>query len=186
MSEKREDRRVLRSRRALRDALVSLVIERGWDNVSIQEVCERADVGRSTFYAHFGDKEELLVSGLDELRSWLRASSTSGVPLSFIEPLCAHVDEQRRMFSAVVGRKSGRVVQSRFQALIFDLVLEDLSASATDERERTLAAHYVTGALLAVLSAWIERRDHDSSAIAGSFRRLTAPLLEVLASPPEG
>jgi len=49
----KDDRRVQRTRRALREALVALIVERGWEGFSVQEVCERADVGRSTFYTHF-------------------------------------------------------------------------------------------------------------------------------------
>ena len=69
---KPNDRRVLRTRRTLREALVQLILQRGWEKVSVLEVCERADVGRSTFYTHFADKEELLLSGFDDLRQALR------------------------------------------------------------------------------------------------------------------
>ena len=65
------DRRVLRTRRQLRTALINLILERGWDAVSVSDVCARADVGRSTFYAHFADKEELLFSGFEELHATL-------------------------------------------------------------------------------------------------------------------
>src|SRR5919198_2154855 len=68
------DRRVLRTRAALREALLALIVERGWDAVGIRDICARATVGRSTFYTHFADKEELLFSGFDDLRSMLRAS----------------------------------------------------------------------------------------------------------------
>src|SRR6185437_2006254 len=68
-----QDRRVERTQRALREALIRLVLERGWDDVSVQDVCARANVGRSTFYLHFADKEELLVSGFGGLQEALRA-----------------------------------------------------------------------------------------------------------------
>jgi hypothetical protein len=54
------DRRVRRSRQVLHQALVELVLERGWDRVTVQAVCDRARVGRSTFDVHFADKEEHL------------------------------------------------------------------------------------------------------------------------------
>ena len=55
-----QDPRAVKTRLALRAALVSLIIERGWDAVAIRDVCQRAGVGRSTFYTHFADREELL------------------------------------------------------------------------------------------------------------------------------
>ena len=53
------DRRVLRTRAVLRDALITLVGESGWDAITVQDICDRAKVGRSTFYMHFADKEDL-------------------------------------------------------------------------------------------------------------------------------
>jgi AcrR family transcriptional regulator len=70
----KRDRRIERTRRTLREALIALILERGWDDISVQDVCNRADVGRSTFYTHFADKEELLVGGFDDLRKVLRGS----------------------------------------------------------------------------------------------------------------
>ena len=49
------DRRVRRTQRQLRDSLVTLILERGWDAITVRDVCEHADVGRSTFYVHYAD-----------------------------------------------------------------------------------------------------------------------------------
>ncbi|WP_240999879.1 helix-turn-helix domain-containing protein, partial [Streptomyces sp. Tu 4128] len=54
-----EDRRTRRSRRALGAALVELVLERGFTALTVEDITERADVARATFYAHFRDKEDL-------------------------------------------------------------------------------------------------------------------------------
>ncbi|WP_430649333.1 TetR/AcrR family transcriptional regulator [Bradyrhizobium nanningense] len=78
------DRRVQRTRRALRDAFHTLMAERGWDDVSIQSICERANIGRSTFYLHYDSKEQLLEGGLDDLRQALRcrpAWTSEGAPM---------------------------------------------------------------------------------------------------------
>jgi AcrR family transcriptional regulator len=61
------DRRVQKTRKLLQDALIELVAEKGYESVTIQEILERANVGRSTFYAHFQDKEQLLHSILNRL-----------------------------------------------------------------------------------------------------------------------
>src|SRR5690606_22537701 len=55
-----EDRRVRRTRQALLQALIELTTEQGYEHVTVQGIAERANVGRTTFYAHFRDKEELL------------------------------------------------------------------------------------------------------------------------------
>ena len=65
------DRRVERTQRQLSDSLMALILERGWDAVTVRDVCEHANIGRSTFYLHYADKESLLLGGFDELHQHL-------------------------------------------------------------------------------------------------------------------
>ena len=77
----------------------------------MQDVCERADVGRSTFYTHYADKEDLLVSGLDDLRRVLREQSISPLerdkrPLRFVGRLIQSAFENRHLFRSLAGTPS--------------------------------------------------------------------------------
>ena len=69
---KKPDRRVQRTEQLLRGALLSLIQEKGFETLSVQDTIDRANVGRATFYAHFDNKEDLLVSGFDNLRASLK------------------------------------------------------------------------------------------------------------------
>jgi AcrR family transcriptional regulator len=69
---RKKDRRVQRTNQLLRAALVSLIQEKGYENITVQNIIDRANVGRATFYAHFENKEHLLVSGFEDLRALLR------------------------------------------------------------------------------------------------------------------
>jgi hypothetical protein len=71
MKPKQRDRRVRRTHRLLHQALMSLVLEKKYEAVTVQDILDRADVGRSTFYTHFGDKDELLRDGLRYLNGFL-------------------------------------------------------------------------------------------------------------------
>jgi AcrR family transcriptional regulator len=102
----RPDRRVARSRRALKEALTDLILERGYEAVTVQDVIDRADVGRSTFYAHFLDKDDLLMAILADLEmpapdhtAWTPDDPAFGWTLE----LFRHFGSGRRLFKAVAG-----------------------------------------------------------------------------------
>jgi AcrR family transcriptional regulator len=181
---KSTDRRVKRTQNALREALIALILERGWDETSVQEVCDRADVGRSTFYTHFVDKEDLLVSGFDELRRALRAREaerTDRSPLGFFRGIVEHVHENRRLFRAIVGKRSGQAVQKRFQQLLIDLVQEDLAGLATAGPRFDAMVHYLAGALFQTLIWWVDFRNSFQPAdMERLFNELTTPVLAAL------
>lgn len=181
------DRRVLRTRRTLRDALIALISERGWDRVSVQDVCDRADVGRSTFYTHFADKEELLIGSLSDLGGLLRRGAAAsrragGPPLGFARGLIDHVYENQSLFRAVIGKHSGHVVQKRFRELVVSLVKEDLADRLPLAATRDPAASYIAGGFLEILIWWLSgRRPMPPSDIEALLVRLTAPVLSASA-----
>ena len=80
-AKKRMDARVRRTRDALGDALVALMQEKPFDTITVQDVLDRAKVGRSTFYTHYSDKDDLLMSDAEEFfeaMSMMRSLARSG------------------------------------------------------------------------------------------------------------
>ncbi len=73
MSTASTDRRVRRTRELLRSALLSLIQEKGYDRITVQDILDRADIGRSTFYAHYRDKDDLFRAGFEDIRAALAA-----------------------------------------------------------------------------------------------------------------
>lgn len=181
---KPRDRRVQRTHRLLTDALVALILERGWEAVSVQDVCERADVGRSTFYTHFADKEDLLAGGLDALGVFLREQaplSEDSRPLAFARGMIEHADEQRRLFRAVVGKRSGQIVQHRFRELLTDLVREDLEHFAPGHARVEVTTRFVAGAFFELLIWWLEARASlHKEELERELHRLAAPVIATL------
>ena len=114
-----EDRRVRRTKRLLRDALVSLVLERGYSAVTVEDVTERADVGRATFYTHYTDKDELLgqiVADLGEdLKERLRplvSDSSVGFTGKPVLEMFRHAAEERDAYRVVLrGEGDGRALR---------------------------------------------------------------------------
>lgn len=161
------DRRVLRTRRTLRDALIALLLDHSWEDISVQDICGRADVGRSTFYLHFSDKEELLVGGFEDLGRAIRAQLATlapepRTPLPFARGLIQHALDNRRLFRALVGRRTGQVVVRRFHDLTLGLVTEDLAASCAPSATRDAAARFLAGGFLELLGGALESRTEPS------------------------
>lgn len=159
------DRRARRTQTALRDALLSLMAEKTWDAIEVAAICERADVARSTFYLHFANKDELLQSGLQGLQAHLQSgtgvkSKKHAAPWSgfrFTSGLLDHVFENRGIFRAIIGRRSGFVVQQRFREMILRLIRQELPGPAAGlPREAT--ARLLASALAEMMGWWVEQR----------------------------
>ena len=73
---KTEDRRIRRTKKALKDALTEILIEGDYENASIQTITDRADLNRATFYLHYGAKEELLLVMIESRFDQLVAGTT--------------------------------------------------------------------------------------------------------------
>ena len=154
------DRRVLRTRHGLRTALMSLMTERGWDALDVQALCDRADIGRSTFYQHYANKEELLQQSFAGLRDalWAHAAGVGDDrPLAFVPALLDHVHEFDDLFRALIGRRSGHYVQDRFRELLLDLVRADpaLNRQSPKGWRADARAHVFAGALFELMVWWL-------------------------------
>jgi AcrR family transcriptional regulator len=173
------DRRVLRTRDALRYALITLLEVRGWDDINIQDLCELANVGRSTFYLHFQNKEELLVGSFDDLRTWVCSQASrknsKGDAMPFVRGLIEHVYEQRSLFKSIIGRRSGHVVQKRFREMVCRLVEEEGVPSHAGWKQKA-GARYIAGALVELLAWWVDSgKGHTADEIEEFFYQLTLP-----------
>ncbi len=161
------DRRVRRTRKLLHAAFLELVVEKGYDKTTIQDILDRADVGRSTFYVHFRDKEALLTASFDEMRDQLE-EALSAIPMSGVVDvtlpatmLFGHAHRHQQIYRALCGRHGGDVVQRHLRHLIGDVLRKHLQpqfASAASAVPAEVAAEFHTSATLGLLAWWI---DHD-------------------------
>lgn len=203
MDGKRGDRRVRRSHRMLHEALQSLILEKGYDRVTVQDVIDRADVGRATFYAHFHDKDDLLMSGLEEMRQSLQQQlatfprtqgDRSGDGLGFTRVLFDHAAGHRREYRALVGSRIGSVILTSVHKELTSLMRAHLDEAVARRRAQPvvpveIATHYVVSALLSLLTWWLDNDlPYTAEQMAQMFEHLTRPsvtaALGVSLSPP--
>jgi AcrR family transcriptional regulator len=189
---KKPDRRVQRTEQLLHGALLSLIQEKGFETLSVQEIIDRANVGRATFYAHFDNKEDLLISGFDHLRTSLRERQREALArrsdlnqrvLAFSHEMFAHANEYRAIFLAMVGKRSGALVQRLLHNVLLDLVRNDLRATVSRGDQGSIPveaqAQFIAGALFGLLMWWLNGRMRLSVEEVNSlFQRLALPALK--------
>jgi len=166
----RPDRRVSKTKRALHEALVALIRERDYEDIAIQEILDRANVGRSTFYTHYRDKDELLVSCIhDMIRSVSPASSTGNASSDdltwFSLPILEHHDQHRLSVERRLSGSTRAVLHEHLRHVLAGLVRDRVRKSQLSGRGAEapqippeLLAPYVSSTFVLVLNWWLDNR----------------------------
>ena len=180
------DRRTQKTREQLQKALMELIAERGYDDITIQDIADRADLGRTTFYLHFNSKDELFMSCHEAIIREFHLGLLH--PLSREELLSAEIPEE--MTSAYLHLEKGReLLYPIFQGKDSQLILRqirDRSAkeieanlrSTFNEKESTIPlemlANYLVGAQIALMQWWLEKKrtPHTPRDLANTLHRL--------------
>jgi len=153
----------------LSNALLELIQEKDYESITIQDITERADVHRATFYLHFSAKEELLTTALESLFVDLgaRAKEESGVQEpSFLKETAAgkiifeHVAEYFDLYKVLVGKRGVGYVTHHIINYLTAIFEEKLQNDFPDEKilpmPRVLLARHLAGSLYALLTWWLE------------------------------
>lgn len=143
MGGKTADRRVQRTQRLLHQALTSLILEKKYDAITVRDILDRADAGRSTFYLHYRDKDELLTNGFQYLQNFLESvleASQRAAPdsceriIGFSLPMFEHALEYRRVNGALLGSSAESVVHRRIHFVLAGIVLRELKVQLQNRK----------------------------------------------------
>jgi AcrR family transcriptional regulator len=197
----RTDRRILKSKKALRDALVELIQEKGYDTVSVEEITQRANVGRATFYLHYKDKEDLLLEEFIEMAQD-RVQALSEIPISVweatdnpvelvaetqpimpLQKVFEHAAENAGLYRVLLRGESSPRLAEQIRRIIANSINE--IAEVTRQKDPTpvrlqvpidLLAAYFSGALLSSLTWWLAEESPPSpSEMTRMFQRMFFP-----------
>jgi AcrR family transcriptional regulator len=169
---------VRRTRRAIQDALVELILEHGYEGTTVQEIAERADVGRSTFYAHFVDKEALLMSAFEELHPAIDGGERRQSLFMIAGVLLEHADRERRLYRAVFGHQAASPLAARMEAELTVWVRGELGQCAprASDRDVAMAARVSVSAFLGLIRWWMDADERvPPDEVAAGFTRLVLP-----------
>jgi len=171
-SQKKTDARVRRTRDALGDALVALMQEKPFETITVQDVLDRAQVSRSTFYAHYSDKDDLLMSDAEEFfESISMALSVHGDKSDRVFPVMeffVHLSDVQPFYKALV--KSGKfqenmeLARGHFARGIERRLSELPRGKSIPPHQLPAIAFTHAGALLSLLMWWLDRGMRESPA----------------------
>jgi AcrR family transcriptional regulator len=191
------DRRALRTRQTLHETLIRLIGERDYDEITVADIADEANVGRSTFYAHFTDKDDLLRAGIGHLRQMLIHEHEAAVggegradqrALGFAGFLTEHLKERHQLYRAMMRGRAGPIILEQIRQFLCEIVRSELTAAARKRPGKAAAAEFavqfVVGAYMSVVTWWLDRGAREKpQEIERAFRDLA---LGGLSAMPDG
>jgi AcrR family transcriptional regulator len=160
------DRRVQRTHQLLRDALIALSLERGYDAVTIQDITDYANLGRATFYLHFRDKEDLLLSTLqrivDDLLGRIEPTLEGLFDHGDITPLLIlfrHAEENADLYRIILRGRGASSVERRLREYASEQARQALEGVLGDQPRRVplaITSNHFSRALLGMVDWWLE------------------------------
>jgi len=147
------DRRTQKTKKFLAEALKQLILEKGYDAVTVQDIIDRADVGRSTFYAHYEGKDQLLVGNINFQQE---LSNHPTINLSY---LFNHTRENLPLVKALFGTRGMDIITNHFTELCAAKIIEDhktkLPRSKTVQQLFRYKAEAAAGGIVRMLFKWL-------------------------------
>jgi len=173
------DRRVRRTRRALRQALLDLMDEKDYDEVTVEEITNRADIGRTTFYLHYRAKQDLLLEQFGELidqlvnqlskapfSAWLQSGEVKSPekhPTRPISIIFHHAADNAELYQIVLRGEGVDQASEKLRIIMTNALDAFIQRKMESEDERVklqvpkeVFTNYFAGALLNVIKWWLE------------------------------
>lgn len=170
----------------LRVALTDLILERGYDRCTVGDVLARAQVSRSTFYAYYRDKDDLLLQGFDELGPPPPAEPGAALP-DFAAWLFTATERHKLLATVLLTRQSRQVVCQHLENTLVVAVrsaLRQVDGSAASATQLELQVRYFVGALMGLWQWWVDRDYPQPAAeMASTFHRLAQSGLDPISPP---
>lgn len=183
----KSDRRINRTRRQLREALMSLLLEKGYSTVTVEEITNRADLGRTTFYLHYRDKEELLLESIETTAEELRAQvdqllSTNSSETNYsnaIHFVFQQAAKNASLYRIILSGGAANSVLNRIREIFSEAALEFFQRRLSDPNNLPSAipldvvAHAFATSMLGLMTWWLEQGiPYSAEQISSYFRIL--------------
>lgn len=185
---KKTDRRILRTRRMLKDALLSLMEEKEFSQISAKEISDRADLNRGTFYLHYSSTEDLLEHICRDLLAEMEKTIDVFQPQQHRESLktivnhiVTFIDSDRVLFRSLLNNFHSEAMVQGIAHILLEkgLRLRNQLAAGADDQELAYCSYFITYGIVAVIRQWF-RRDCDLSSdeLQEYIYRFVSPIID--------
>ena len=152
---------MVRTKKCLADSLKQLILEKDYDSITVQDIIDHANVGRSTFYAHYESKEQLLVGNINFQEQLIHLPEKDGSPMGInIQYLFEHTREHLPLFNAMRHTRALEILANYFIDLCAGKIIEHMkrhsSFKKNDERMLRYKAEPAAGGIIRMLFKWLE------------------------------
>ena len=173
--EKKEDRRVAITKRMLKEALTEMLGEVDIYHVSIRELCQRADVNRTTFYKYYGSQFDLLADMENDLLAFLSKTVTENAadPNRIIETACGYLEEHLEFGRLILNNNVDPLFPQKLFSLaaIREAALDRFSG-LQDESMVEYLYNYTTYGVYRIICLWLNKEQREPpEKIAGMLLR---------------
>ncbi len=184
MDQQKQDRRSRRTRQALVEALLALLTAKNYDEISINDIVERANVGRSTFYAHYQDKDDLLRDGFERALDILIQHVSFGEADQDLQldttPLFRHAKGHFELYKTLVWGSGFDVLTRDGHATLSAKFQERFKLHLSGKPEPAIPmavlCHSMSGTLLILLKWWLDNKmPYTPEYMDEIFQRLIMP-----------
>ena len=186
-----KDRRIQRTKGLLHGALAALIHEKPYEDIVVKEILNRANVGRSTFYTHFCDKDELLLSCIHDMLRPAQPAGSGRAPTKpherivwFSLPIFDHIETHRRTGQATMGPRGQWAMHEHLRHAITELIEDEVrtalrrTSRAARHASPDLLVRWIASTFVLVLNWWLESDSPLPAREADSlFRGLIEPSL---------
>ena len=184
------DRKKRYTRMVLQDSLIELMREKPINKITIKELCENADVNRSTFYAHFSDQYELLNTIEEETLNWAKvafenlvgSASDEAETIKGLEGICQYIADNSKHLQILMSEQGDISFQKQLFTLVYHLLGINPQANQNgDGDSKELSLIFAVNGCVGLIQHWLKTGLRESpQEIAGIIFKMTAPTLKYL------
>lgn len=156
----KETRRTKMTKLLFHTALIELMQEKPFSRITIRDICEQADLNRTTFYKHYNDQEQLIAEIEEELiqktLDYMKNVSQEEGTIPMIETFLNYVRDNSRMFKVLFSGRENNERMLAYMTNVTDRIRKNLPDYGTEEEERYIL-NFIMHGTFNVIQTWIDR-----------------------------